>query len=186
MTSPDYFEALYEQSADPWQLAERDYELRKFEVTAACLPRRRYGRAFEPGCSIGVLTGLLASRCDEILAMDQIPRAVTSARARNDAPSVTVRAGSVPADWPAQTFDLIVISEMLYYLTAADRERVSALSLETLATDGHLVLVHWRHPFEEAQCTGDRAHDEVAAHGEWQRVVEHIEQDFRLDIFTRA
>ncbi len=186
MTAPNYFEALYEQSVDPWQLAERDYELRKFEVTAACLPLRRYARAFEPGCSIGVLTGLLASRCDQILAIDQVPQAVQTAQVRNADSSVTIRSGTVPADWPTQTFDLIVISELLYYLNAADRERINDLSLRTLAADGHLVLVHWRHLFEEAQCTGDEAHDEVARRHQWQRVVEHVEPDFRLDIFSHA
>lgn len=186
MTSPGYFEELYEKSADPWRLAENDYELRKFEITAACLPRRRYANAFEPGCSIGVLTQLLASRCDQILSMDQVPRAVLLARERIDDASVTIRSGSVPADWPEQSFDLIVISEVLYFLHAADRKQVNRRSLKSLTNDGHLVLVHWRHRFEEAQCTGDEAHAEVASTPAWKQVVTHVEADFRLDIFTHA
>ena len=72
---PGYFRDQYAASADPWGLAERWYEARKYTVTTALLPRQRYGMAFEPGCSIGVLTALLAPRCDTLLACDAVPDA---------------------------------------------------------------------------------------------------------------
>ena len=54
--SPSYFDDMYAANRDPWSLASRWYEQRKYAVTLACLTRPRYRRAFEPGCSIGVLT----------------------------------------------------------------------------------------------------------------------------------
>ena len=57
----DYFDELYAQAGDPWDLATRWYEQRKYAITLALLPRQHYAHAFEPGCSIGVLTALLTA-----------------------------------------------------------------------------------------------------------------------------
>lgn len=37
---------------DPWDFESRWYEQRKYALSAAMLPKPRYRRAFEPGCSI--------------------------------------------------------------------------------------------------------------------------------------
>ena len=52
---PDYFDSMYELSPDPWGFESRWYEARKYAISLAVLPAERYGDAFEPGCSIGVL-----------------------------------------------------------------------------------------------------------------------------------
>lgn len=186
MTAPDYFEQLYADSSDPWQLAERHYEQRKYDLTLAALPRPRYGRAFEPGCSIGVLTRQLATRCDELVATDPVESPLERARATVEASHVTFERGRVPDDWPDGSFDLIVLSELLYYLSAQERLEVRAAAVDSLAPDGHLVLVHWRHPFEVATCTGDVAHAEMRLGDDLVAVVEHVETDFRLEVLTRA
>jgi SAM-dependent methyltransferase len=186
VTDPGYFEQLYADSDDPWQLAERHYEQRKYDLTLAALPRRHYGRAFEPGCSIGVLTRLLARRCDELVATDPVARALETARSTVDAPHVAFARGRVPDDWPDGTFDLIVLSELLYYLSVSERLEVRAAAVRSLAPNGHLVLVHWRHPFEVATCTGDDAHAEMRVGHDLVAVVEHVETDFRLDVLAHA
>ena len=58
--STRYFDRMYSESPDPWQLGGRWYEQRKYAITLALLPYARYRHAFEPGCSIGVLTERLA------------------------------------------------------------------------------------------------------------------------------
>ena len=74
---PDaYFDEMYAGGDDPWQLSTRWYEQRKYAITLAMLPRRRYRHAFEPGCSIGTLTALLAQRCDRVTAVDVAEAAV--------------------------------------------------------------------------------------------------------------
>ncbi len=185
MTDLLHFHDLYAASDDPWQLAERSYEQRKFDITIASLPRAHYASAFEPGCSIGVLTQRLAARCDRVLATD--PAApLDQARLRVPDQHVSFERGSVPQDWPDGTFDLIVLSELLYYLDEDHRSDVLTRCLKALLPSGHLVLVHWRHAFDVAACTGDEAHDEVAAHLDLQAIVSHLETDFRLDVFARG
>ncbi len=185
MTNPLHFHDLYAASNDPWQLAERSYEQRKFDITVASLPAARYANAFEPGCSIGVLTQRLAARCDRVLSTDPASP-LDQARLRVPDHHVTFERGSVPQEWPDDAFDLIVLSELLYFLDEADRRHVLTRCLETLLPSGHLVLVHWRHPFDVAACTGDEAHDEVAAHPDLQTIVSHRETDFRLEVFARG
>ena len=68
---PDaYFDEMYATADDPWRLSTRWYDQRKYAITLALLPNRRYRHAFEPGCSIGTLTALLLLRCDHVTAVD--------------------------------------------------------------------------------------------------------------------
>ena len=76
------FEARYAANPDPWDFETSAYEHEKYERTLAALGDRRYGRAFEAGCSIGVFTAMLAERCDDLLAVDIAQAAVDAARER--------------------------------------------------------------------------------------------------------
>ena len=120
---PDaYFDRMYAGTDDPWQLSTRWYEQRKYAITLALLPHRRYRHAFEPGCSIGALTELLAQRCDQVTAVDVADAALRTADARlRDAglrDQVTLERSSLDDAWPPGPFDLLVLSEVAYYLEA--------------------------------------------------------------------
>ncbi|MEJ7636164.1 class I SAM-dependent methyltransferase [Aeromicrobium sp.] len=186
MTEPSYFEDMYAAAPDPWHLAERRYEARKYVLTIDSLPRARYRRAFEPGCSIGLLTSAIAARCDFVLATDAVDTALDEARTRNRGPHVELRVGRVPQDWPDGTFDLIVVSELMYFLSMDDRHEVIRRSVNSLDADGHIVMVHWRHPFDVATCTGDDVHAEMTAFSTLERLVRHEERDFLLEVFGHA
>ena len=111
---------MYEGDADPWGFESSAYEQRKYAVTMASLPRRHYGSVFEPGCSIGVLTEMLATRCDRLLATDVVPAALDRARSRLAAlRHVTLEQRAIPEEWPEAIFDLIVLSEIAYYFDAS-------------------------------------------------------------------
>ncbi|MER5257391.1 SAM-dependent methyltransferase [Streptomyces sp. NPDC002855] len=154
-TPAGYFEGQYAHSADPWHLGERWYDRRKYALTVAALPRPRYARAFEPGCSVGVLTELLAARCGRLLSTDRMASAVEStARRTTGLDHVAVRRMAVPEQWPEGLFDLVVLSELLYYFDAGTRARLLRQSVRSLSEGGHLVTVHWNHPVAEHTCTG--------------------------------
>jgi predicted TPR repeat methyltransferase len=110
------FEARYAVDPDPWDFETSAYEHEKYERTLAALGDRHYGRAFEAGCSIGVFTQMLADRCDDLLAVDIAQAAVDAARERLAAcEHVRVERRTLPGEWPAGPFDLVVCSELLYY-----------------------------------------------------------------------
>lgn len=182
-----YFRDLYAASPDPWGLAERWYEARKYALSLALLPRERYTAAFEPGCSIGVLTAALAARCDSLLSCDAVPDAVTSARQRTAGlPGARAEQRVIPADWPPGEFDLIIFSEFLYYFEDADLTQVLRLAAGALRPDGHLLAVHWRHPAPDHPRTGDDAHRALAAHGGLTRLADYRDPDFTAEVFAPA
>jgi SAM-dependent methyltransferase len=184
---PGYFRDQYAASPDPYGLADRWYEARKYALSLALLPRERYGTAFEPGCSIGVLTAKLAPRCGSLLSCDAIADAADSARQRTaGVPGVRVEQRILPGDWPSGQFDLIVFSEFLYYFDDGDLNKVLRLGLSALRPDGHLLAVHWRHPAPDHPRTGDETHQVLASHAGLARLGGYRDPDFNAEVYARA
>ena len=118
---PEYFDALYTADPDPWNFAASPYEQAKYTLTLNAMPKPRYRSALEVGCSIGVLTRSLASRCDAVVAIDAAPAPLVEARRRcADLPGVRFEQMFVPEQWPDGVFDLILLSEVVYYLSRED------------------------------------------------------------------
>lgn len=179
-----YFDGMYARHDDPWGFDSRWYEERKRGIVAASLPRDRYTSAFEAGCSTGALTALLADRCDRMLAVDLAAAAVDRARQRlSGRAHVDIRRAELPAEWPASTFDLVVLSEVAYYWDDTDLDRALDAAERSLRPDGHLVACHWRHPVAEYPRSGDAVHAALAARSGLRRLVRHEEEDFVLEVF---
>ena len=140
-----YFDAIYERDPDPWRFRTSAYERAKYDATLAALPRPRYRRALEVGCSLGVLTRDLAGRCDALLAVDASEKPLAAARAAcADLPHVSFNRVRVPDEWPPDgAFDLILLSEVVYYLDRADVARLAERVRGALAPGGDCLLVHW-------------------------------------------
>ncbi|MPR33646.1 class I SAM-dependent DNA methyltransferase [Salmonirosea aquatica] len=188
---PDYFEEIYAKSDDPWGFASREYELHKYFDTLMHLPRKHYASAFEPGCSIGVLSGMLAPRVDRLLSVDVSEKALAQARRRNaDKPTITFRNMQFPRHKPEQTFDLILLSEVAYYWgdTEFDQARDQVLTL--LEPGGDLVLVHWTPFVDDYPLTGDEVHDRFIRFSQHTSTLQHLEgkreATYRLDVFRKA
>ena len=120
---PDgYFAEVYARSPDPWSLEERWYDRRKHAITVAMLPCQTYRHAFEPGCSIGVLTEMLCARCGHVTATDVVPAALDTTVRRLQRTGVldrvSLRSLSLDDEWPDGDIDLVVLSEVAYYLSA--------------------------------------------------------------------
>lgn len=183
MTLPDaYFAGLYAGSDDPWGFTDRWYEARKRAVTLAVLPEPRYARGLEVGCSLGLLTAALAERCDSLLALDPSERALAAARGRVPE-HVELRRASVPGGWPVGTYDLVVLSEVLYYLGPDDLEQTLDLLERDLAPSGDVVACHWRHPVGDYPQRGDAVHAALARRLPVLSTV--LEEDFRVDVLSR-
>lgn len=181
----EYFEDLYRTSDDPWSFATSGYEREKYESTLAALDGRSFGRALEVGCSIGVFTEMLAPYCDELLAMDASEKAVTLARKRlSQRQNVRVQRRTFPEETPEGRFDLILVSEILYYL---DRETLlSGLhGLEgALSTGGSLLAVHWRRETQTYPLQGDEVHELLGSNTRLTLTREKTTPDYRLELYT--
>ncbi len=153
-----YFDALYAGDPDPWKFTTSAYEDAKYNATLAALPRARYANAVEIGCSIGVLTERLAARCDALLGTDVARAALDAAAARcRDRGNVTFAVSTLPATPPPGRFDLIMLSEVLYYF---DRDGVRAMAAAVAAMaapDADIMLVHWLGPTPDYPLDGETA-----------------------------
>lgn len=154
----------------------------------AALTRPRFRCAFEPGCSIGLLTELLADRCDRLLATDISATAVKSARRRvGDRVNVSVQELAVPQRWPTgRAFDLIVLSEIGYHCSRSDLGRLIERAVGSLTPDGIIVACHWRHPAPDHPLTGDQVHDVLTQQSGLRVIAAHLEADFRLDVLAAS
>jgi 2-polyprenyl-3-methyl-5-hydroxy-6-metoxy-1,4-benzoquinol methylase len=122
----EYFDLLYAANLDPWKFATSPYERGKYTLTLNAMPRPRYQSALEVGCSIGVLTRSLASRSDAVVAIDAAQTPLAEAKRRcADLPGVRFEQMFVPEQWPDGVFELILLSEVVYYLSPEDVARLA-------------------------------------------------------------
>ena len=180
-----HFDELFARSDDPWRFRERWYESRKRALTLACLPRARYASGYEPGCANGELSAALAERCERLLISDGAAAAVALARRRvAGLPQVRVVQAWVPDDWPEERFDLVVVSELAYYLDAQALTGLAARARESLESGGDIVACHWRHPIAGCRLAGDAVHEALAETLRLPRVWSLADPDFRIDIWS--
>ncbi len=180
----DYFKGMYATEADPWQFASSAYERAKYQATLAALPRPRYASALDVGCSIGVFTHQLCQRCDAVVGLDVVPSVIEAARARcADCANARFQLAAVPGQWPDGRFDLIVISEVAYYLDRADLARLVARVENAVLPEADIVLVHWLGVTHYPLSGDDAAEGFIAGAKGFARVLAQSRTaEYRLDV----
>ncbi|MCF7700760.1 SAM-dependent methyltransferase [Loktanella sp. M215] len=134
----DHLETLYADTDDPWHFATSPYEQAKFRATRKALTRDRYRSALEIGCGNGALARHLAPLCDTYTGIDAIERAVIAAR--RDVPHARFLQEVYPCALPVAAPDLIVLSEVLYFLTPQTIARL-ACDLVAIAPGAEILCV---------------------------------------------
>jgi SAM-dependent methyltransferase len=185
---PEYFDSIYRADPDPWNFADSPYEQGKYAITLNAMPKPRYRSALEVGCSIGVLTRSLALRCDAVVAIDAARTPLVEARRRcADLPGVRFEQMFVPEQWPDGVFELILLSEVVYYLSREDVGRLAARVTRSLPAGGSVLLVHWTGP-TDYPLSGDEAVALFIERVGSTCVVERSDRyrRFRLDVLSRG
>ena len=181
---PAYFEAMFAGNDDPWSFRTRWYETRKRAMTLASLPRARYRHAFEPGCANGELSAELAARCDRLLISDGTRRAVDIARGRVSSLShVEVRQAWVPDEWPQQMFDLVVISELGYFLSPDALAKLIRKVRGSLLPGGTVLACHWRQQIEGCALDGDEVQRRIGYGLALPSLTRVADADFLLEVW---
>jgi len=161
-------ETLYAADPDPWAAASSRYryQSRKYEVLMSLLPARRYRRALDLGCGLGLLSRHLAVRAESVVGIDISPSAVARARALHaDQPNLLFEAHDVlnlPGSFDG-SFDLVVVADVLYYLTPLPDTLLKAIALriaDLLAPGGLCMLVnHYFFRLDPESRRSRRIHD---------------------------
>ena len=179
-----HFDRLYAANPDPWGFRTSGYEHDKYRATLAALPERRFASALEVGCSIGELTRRLAPRCDRLLGLDLSEAALREAAvACAGLAGVGFRRATVPAEWPGGRFDLVVLSEVLYFLVPADLAALAGRCLGSLEAGGLVLLVNWTGATDDPLSGDEAAEGFILATAARLRVVRHERgTGYRLDL----
>ncbi|MBY0610830.1 MAG: PIG-L family deacetylase [Beijerinckiaceae bacterium] len=184
----EHFDHLYRQNADPWNYIANGYEQDRFTATIEALPKQHYRRACEIGCSIGVLTEKLAGRCEKIIGIDCSAAALEQARLRfaplGNAYAHLMR---VPEQLPDGHFDLIVLSEVLYFFSHDDLLAVERFVADRLEAGGTCMLVNYLGDTESPLSGAEAAETFIAASQPRLKAVSTRKFDgFRIDVLERV
>ncbi|GAA1672368.1 methyltransferase [Citricoccus zhacaiensis] len=203
--TPD-FDALYRSDPDPFSVGSNWYERRKIAVVLASLARHEYALAWDAAAGTGHLALELSARCHRVVATDASAVAVAalsdqatevcSEEAADDFPfspempgtgRLTVRQSALPTlPAEARAADLVIVSEVLYYLPGPAR----AATVQMLfGLDAEIVTVHWRHHPEDAYLSGEdctREVDVALTAAGFFRAVLHEDRDFVLSTHLPA
>ena len=179
----DYFDALYKGNPDPWDFRSSEYERQKYQCTLAVLPKSRYRHMLELGSSIGELTVLLSPLAGRITGVETSALALVTAteRCAHLANVSFVHAHLPDGPW-AVPADAVMLSEILYYLTPDDIERL-ARRLMRCAPQADMVLVHWTGATNYT-LTGDAAAETFIRAMHTHRARTFRAPRYRLDLLT--
>lgn len=160
---PGFFQHYFDEG-DPFGFDIHPEEQIKFARTLEVCGDGQLGRVLELGCAVGTFTEVLAPRASEVLAVDVSQSAVDQVLDRmREHPHVRAVAMNLPEEYPDETFDVVVASDVLYYLPVEVLrwcvERIEA----SIADGGAFVAVHYV-PRMGSVLDGDEAHDVITAH----------------------
>lgn len=166
---PGYFEHLFDEG-DPFGFDNHPEERLKFQRTLEVSEPNVRGRVLEIGCAVGSFSEHLASHAADLLALDVSRAAVEQTAQRlRDPPNARTAVMSVAEQFPEETFDLVVASDVLYYLSVDDLQRSVRRIEDGLADGGAFVAVHYV-PRMGTLLHGDEVHDLLNA----QTTLRHV------------
>lgn len=185
-TSAAFFEAKYRRSGDPWRFATNAYELDRYRVLLDAIGPGPFRAVYEPGCSLGVFSELLAPRCEQLTATDVSSTAIRSARRRCARfPQARFEVVEPSDEAPAGPLDLVVFSEIGYYFDRGTLAERAAGLAERLCAEGRLVGTHWRGHSPDHRLSGTTVHETLDAVPELVRTRHDTYDGYLLGIWQR-
>ena len=181
-SSADFFEAKYQAKPDPWNFLNSDYEQERYKSILNIIDEQIYHYAFEPGCSIGILTRELSARCAFVEAIDFSETAVQLAKARcRDLNNVSIIKASIKEHRPAQQPDLIILSEIGYYFFLPEWNEILENLLANCKHSTTLIACHWLGQSEDHILSGDAVHESIDQQRNLKLLTRLRFDHFRLD-----
>jgi SAM-dependent methyltransferase len=187
---PGFFDHFFDEG-DPFGFDVHPEEQLKFDRTLEVCGDGPLGRVLELGCAVGTFTEVLAPRATDVLAIDVSQSAVDQVLRRLDGQDhVRAVAMAIPDEFPDETFDLVIASDVLYYLPVPVLQRCVDRIEESLAPGGTFVSVHYV-PRMGSVLNGEEAHGVVIAHTRLEHTLsERAEfgpgRTYRVDRFVKA
>jgi SAM-dependent methyltransferase len=162
---------------DPWRLESSPFEHARHAAMARLIGRDRlFQSALEVGCAAGLFTAELAARCARLRVLDILPEALDRTRSRLGPRAEVAYTLADIADCPpfGETYDLIVATEVFYYLhEPASAARAVAHLADALRPGGFVLFGS----ATDAVCgRWGLRHGAEALTPEWSRQLREIER----------
>lgn len=179
------FEARYRAEGDPWRTLSDPAERAKAEAVLAACGEGPFASVVDLGAGLGVLAAALAPRSGRLLALDAAPTAVATAAERLARwPGARAEVAVLPDDLPGGRFDLVVASEILYYLAPAAFAATLGWLDGAVAPAGRVVAVHWLGSAPDLERSADDVHAALAGRPRLTRIATTRADTYRLDVLA--
>ncbi|RYH01348.1 methyltransferase domain-containing protein [Salipiger sp. IMCC34102] len=179
-----HLRGLYAGTDDPWDFRASPYEAKRFAAVAEALPRESYAAALELGCGNGELARRIAPRCGSYTGLDAVPAALEAAR--KAVPAGCFVEGFLPCALPAPPqdsgYDLILLSEILYFMGPAGIAEISQM-LDRDHPAADVISVTWRGATGHA-LSGDEALIAFADASRRSSWTSRLTQGYRIAVFS--
>ena len=157
------FEALFQTDPDPWDYESSPFEAHKRKVLLNHIGLRSRGRVLELACANGVTTQALMMCALRTTALDASATAIAHAQTRlKDGDRLRLLRTNLPGGMPRELLDLIVVSEIVYYLRRDAYTRLAKEILTRIAPGGRVVVLHHHVSFPDATVRPEQAHRDFA------------------------
>lgn len=182
-TREAYWEGLFAH-VDPWGY-RNDYEALKYEQTLDLIRGESIEAALEIACAEGEFTRRLAAHAGHVLATDIAPTAVARAAAAcADLANCSFQRLDLLTEAPPARYDLIVASEVLYYLDPVAMRAFVAKVERHLKPGGIFLTAHANLLVDEPDRTGFGWPHHFGAKGIGEIVVEHGGLTLEIELWT--
>jgi SAM-dependent methyltransferase len=155
----DGFENLFQRDPDPWDYETSAFEAHKRSVLMRYAGLGPRGRVLELACANGVTTQALMKVGLRVTALDGSSTAIAQARTRlGHIRRLRLLHANLPKGLPKESFDLIVVSEIVYYLGSIAARRLAEGVANRVAPGGRVVVLHHHLNFPDASVNPEHAH----------------------------
>ena len=179
------FEARYRAQGDPWRTLSDPVERAKAQAALAACGPGPFDTVCDLGAGLGVLAAALAPRSGRLLALDAAPTAVAAAAERLAPwPHAEARVAVLPDDLPAGPFELVVASEILYYLPQRALDATLDWLDRAVVPGGRVVAVHWLGHAADLHHSADDVHDALARRPRLEPTATTRAPTYRLDMLV--
>ena len=186
-----YFKRLYNDSNDPWDFRNSNYERKKYLQTLKFLKYYRFKNALEIGCSIGEHSNLLSRHCDHLISVDISMEAIKTAKEKfKDNAAIEFEVWDVTNGLPKGDFDLVTLCEVCYYLNNEDLTKLYKAVDKQLNIKGYILLVHWTSYVREYPLSGTQVHrifeNLEFVKGKYEKIESYTHELYKLMLWQKT
>lgn len=136
------YDLAYRLRNDLFEIEGSEYEQHKLNRLIGVIRQRRYKTVLDVGCGIGILAEKISPFCQQIIGIDFSPKAISLAEKRcKNLENVSFLERDIRTFDFQGDYDLVIFSEVLYYLEDRFIERIVHRLKKNLPDSARIIIV---------------------------------------------